>query len=134
MQVGDPILIVDDSAAMRQTVKSTLIGMGYQNVHIATNGAEALAQCKHSGFKLIFLDWNMPEMNGLDFLKAYRANVAPRDSAVVMLTASGDRRSILTAMENGATDYVIKPVSVETIKRKINQISAWFARAEACNE
>ncbi|MDR3423593.1 MAG: response regulator [Alphaproteobacteria bacterium] len=127
MQNDDPILIVDDSAAMRQTLKSTLIGMGHPNVHAASNGVEALEQCRERDFKLIFLDWNMPEMDGLEFLKTYRREPENKDSVVIMLTASGDKRSILTAIENGANYYITKPVSPDVIKKKMDQIKARLA-------
>ena len=125
--MDDPILIVDDSATIRQTVKSTLSSMGYTNTHLASNGAVALEKCHAEPFKVIFLDWNMPGMDGLEFLKAYRNQMNIKDTAVIMLTAVADKKSVLMALECGATDYVTKPVSIEAIKRKMVQAQEWLA-------
>lgn len=130
MPSDELILIVDDSAVIRQTVKGTLIGMGCPNVQLAANGAEALSKCKTHQFKVIFLDWNMPEMDGLEFLKVYRHELGVKNSAVIMLTAMSDKKDILLALENGATDYVTKPVSIDTIKKKMNQALEWVAKQE----
>jgi CheY-like chemotaxis protein len=127
MQPEISILIVDDSSAIRQTVKSTLISMGYTNIQIAMNGKDALEKIRSHNFKVIFLDWNMPEMDGLTFLKVFRHELGIKDAAVIMLTAVSDKKDVLTAMENGATAYVTKPVSVETIKKKMQQAVDWLA-------
>ena len=73
--------------------------MGYPNVHIASNGVEALEKCREHSFKVLFLDWNMPEMDGMNFLQKYRNELNIRNTAVVMLTALSDKKSILTALE-----------------------------------
>jgi len=122
------ILIVDDSAAIRQTVMGILVGMDYSHVCVASNGVEALELCHKYPFKIIFLDWNMPEMDGLTFLKKFRGEMKIKNAAVIMLTARGDQKDILVAIENGASDYVTKPVSTETLRKKINQINDWLAR------
>jgi len=130
MPFSDPILVVDDSAVIRQTVKGTLDNMGCACVDVAANGAEALKKCKAKSFKVIFLDWNMPEMDGLAFLKAYRGELGIKNTAVVMLTAMSDKKDILLALENGATDYVTKPVSIDTIQKKMAQAIEWLAKQE----
>ncbi len=130
MLFGELILIVDDSAVIRQTVQNTLNGMGCPNVEVAANGVDALNKCKAHPFKVIFLDWNMPEMDGITFLKTYRVELGIRNSAVIMLTAMSDKKDILMALENGATDYVTKPVSVDTIRKKMSQAIDWLAKQE----
>lgn len=130
MKNDSPILIVDDSSVIRQTVKNALVSMGYVNFQSASNGFEALEKCRLNPFKVIFLDWNMPEMDGLAFLKTYLSELKVKDSAVIMLTAKSDKQDILTALENGATAYITKPVSLETIKKKMNQAKEWLAAQE----
>jgi PleD family two-component response regulator len=130
MENDDPILIVDDSAAIRQTVKGALINKGYTNLHTASNGREALEKCRHKDFKVVFLDWSMPDVDGLTFLQAFRGELANKDAAVIMLTAMSDKKSILTALENGATDFAAKPVSIETMHKKMDKAKEWLASRE----
>lgn len=130
MPFSDPIIVVDDSAVIRQTVKGTLENMGCSSIDVAANGVEALNKCKAKSFKVIFLDWNMPEMDGLTFLKAYRGDLGIKNTAIIMLTAMSDKKDILLALENGATDYVTKPVSIDTIQKKMNQAMDWLAKQE----
>jgi two-component system chemotaxis response regulator CheY len=131
MQKDSPILLVDDSMAMRQTVKNVLSSTGYTNVQVASNGKEALAKIRGAMdngqmFKVIFLDWNMPEMDGLEFLKVCRTDLGLKEVAIIMLTAVSDQKSVVLALGSGATSYITKPVSAETIVKKITQIGAWL--------
>ena len=126
-----PFLLVDDSMAMRQTVINVLNGVGFENIEIASNGKEALEKIKAVAntprmYKVIFLDWNMPEMDGLEFLKKCRADYAMNDLAVIMLTAVTDQKSVVMALDCGATSYITKPVTPETILKKVEQIGKWF--------
>ncbi len=134
MQNDAPILIVDDSSIVRQTVKNTLSGMGYNNLFFASNGKEALEKTKEridgdtsSMFKIIILDRNMPELDGLSFLKILRKDFNIQNTAVIILTAYSDSESIITALENGATSYAIKPVTPQTIEEKMNHAIEWLA-------
>ncbi len=127
---SDPILIVDDSAVIRQTVKGTLNNMGCPNIDVAIHGTDALNKCKIQRYKVIFLDWNMPEMDGISFLKIFRSDPCNKNTAIVMLTAMSDKKDILVALENGATDYVTKPVSIDTVQKKMNQAIEWLAKQE----
>lgn len=125
------ILLVDDSLAMRQTVKNILNAAGYRNIHIASDGKEALGRINTAAqhgemFRVIFLDWNMPEMDGLEFLKACRADPRTKNVAIVMLTAVSDQKSVVTAMNSGATSYITKPVSSDTLLKKLGQVSVWL--------
>lgn len=126
-----PILLVDDSMAMRQTVKNVLASHGHMNIHAASNGKEALTKIRESTksgaeYRVIFLDWNMPEMDGLEFLRICRNDMGLKNIAIIMLTAVSDQKSVVTALNNGATSYITKPVSAETIMKKIGQVSGWL--------
>ena len=135
MQKEDLILLVDDSVSMRQTVKNILTADGYTNIHGASNGKEALAKIRHcldqgEMFRLIFLDWNMPEMDGLDFLRVCRKDLGLKNVAIIMLTAVSDQKSVITALSSGATSYIAKPVSAGTLLKKIDQVDGWLAAQE----
>ena len=126
-----PILLVDDSLAIRQIVKNVLVSAGYTDIQSAADGKEALAKIKggmnnDKMYKVIFLDWNMPEMDGLEFLKVCRGDLHLNDIAIVMLTAVSDQKSVVTALSNGATAYITKPVSSETVLKRLDQIGKWF--------
>ncbi len=125
------ILLVDDSIAMRQTVCNALHAAGYTNVDIAGDGKEATTKIKDAitnqdMYKIIFLDWNMPEMDGLSFLKLCRGELGLKDVAIIMLTAVADQKSLVEALGAGATSYMTKPVPVEAILRKVEQVGAWI--------
>ena len=113
-------LVIDDSRTIRMILSSTLAEFGYQ-VSQASNGKEALSAVEHEddGFSLFLVDWNMPEMNGLEFVKWLRAN--PRYSSVplMMVTTETEISQMTTALEAGANEYVMKPFTKEIIADKL---------------
>ena len=104
------ILAVDDSILVRRIVASAASVIGAECVG-AGDGVLALAELERdpSGFSLICLDWNMPNMNGLDFLKRIRADARFEKIPVLMLTTEGSQQSIVSAIKAGATSYMTKP-------------------------
>ena len=132
-----PILIADDSLAFRQLVKGTLHDLGYVNYELASNGAEALTKIQNRAFaenqkqfRIIFLDWNMPELDGLSIIRILRKDLNNENTAVIMMTATADGKSILQAMEEGATFYATKPLSAETIAKKLAQAERWLEQRQ----
>ena len=117
------ILVVDDSLIMRNIVKNTFAEMKipFQSLE-AENGKKALQLLGGSDVSIVFLDWNMPGMNGIDFLKAVRAMPKYKDLPVVMVTSEAGKFSVLEALENGATDYIVKPVQQKVFKEKVSDI------------
>ena len=120
MQNDDPVLIVDDSAAIRQTVKSTLISMGYPNVHIASNGVEALEKCREHSFKVLFLDWNMPEMSGIEFLAGLRDAGSTVPFGFVTSEGSDEMRG--RAQSAGASFLIAKPFTADTFRDALAEV------------
>jgi two-component system chemotaxis response regulator CheY len=115
------LLIVDDSAIMRRVIEQILDGLGHQSVQ-AADGEEALARlAEHPDVRLILLDWNMPRMNGLEFLEARRREPRLRDVPVIMLTTEAERRKMIQAIEAGARHYLTKPFAAETLAARIAQ-------------
>ena len=104
------ILAVDDSMLVRRIVASASSVLGAECVG-AADGLLALGELERdpSGFSLICLDWNMPNMNGLDFLTHIRADARFKEIPVLMLTTEGSQHSIVTAIKAGATSYMTKP-------------------------
>lgn len=116
------ILIVDDMSTMRRIVKNSLKQIGYVNVEEAEDGNQALAKLRQGGFDFVVSDWNMPNMTGLDLLKAIRQDAALKAIPVLMVTAEAQKDNILEAVQAGVSNYIVKPFTVETLKDKIDKI------------
>jgi two-component system chemotaxis response regulator CheY len=115
------VLVVDDSAIMRKVIEQILEMLGHEAVP-ATNGLDAFERLKeHEDARLILLDWNMPEMNGIEFLRAIKERPALADIPVIMLTTESERRKMIEAIEAGAKHYLTKPFQPETLATKILQ-------------
>jgi two-component system chemotaxis response regulator CheY len=114
------ILAVDDSMLIRRLVASAASVLGAECV-LAEDGVIALGQLEAdpSGFSLVCLDWNMPNMNGLDFLKHIRADDRWKELPVLMLTTEGSKDAIITAIKAGATAYMTKPFYEKDLQAKM---------------
>ena len=114
------ILAVDDSMLIRRLVASAASVLGAECV-LAEDGVIGLSQLEAdpSGFSLVCLDWNMPNMNGLDFLKHIRADDRWKELPVLMLTTEGSRDAIITAIKAGATAYKTKPFYEKDLQAKM---------------
>jgi two-component system chemotaxis response regulator CheY len=112
-------LVVDDSRAMRSILTRLLTGLGF-DVAQAGDGAEALSVLD-SGTRpdVILVDWNMPVMDGLTFIKNVRAREDLRDISLMMVTTESEQGNIVRALAAGAHEYVIKPFTDEVIAEKL---------------
>jgi two-component system chemotaxis response regulator CheY len=116
-------LVVDDSITMRRIVLNALQRIGYTEVVEAVDGRDALARFDESiGF--IITDWNMPVMNGLDLARAVRATPAGQTVPILMVTTRGAREDIVTAVEAGVNNYILKPFTPSVLKEKIDRLLA----------
>jgi two-component system, chemotaxis family, chemotaxis protein CheY len=115
-------LVVDDFSTMRRIVKNLLQELGYQNVQEADDGNTALPMLKTGNFDFVITDWNMPQMPGLDLLKAVRADAALKHLPVLMVTAEAKREQIVEAAQAGVSGYVIKPFTAQTLSEKLTKI------------
>jgi two-component system chemotaxis response regulator CheY len=114
-------LVVDDSSFIRKIARQILDGMGF-DVTEAKDGAQALEECEKQLPDLILLDWNMPVMSGLEFLTKLRKMPGGGEPQVVFCTTENTRDKIMTALEAGATEYIMKPFDQEIIRTKLEQI------------
>ena len=114
------VLVVDDSRAIRTILSKTLRELGFE-VREAANGKEALEviQAEKTAVTLILVDWNMPEMNGLELLKRLRQNPEFSSLVVVMVTAETELDHIAEALAAGANEYVMKPFTKDIIVGKL---------------
>lgn len=122
MDMNMKVLIVDDFATMRRIMKNVLRQIGFANITEADDGKSALRQLKKDRFDLILCDWNMPEMQGIDFLRAVREDEAHNSVPFVMVTAEAKKENILEAVKAGVSSYVVKPFTAETISEKLQKI------------
>jgi len=122
------ILIVDDFSTMRRIVKNLLRDLGFANTSEADDGLTALPMLQGGKFDFLVTDWNMPGMQGIDLLKAVRADPNLASMPVLMVTAESKKDQIIEAAQAGVNGYVVKPFTATTLKEKIDKI---FERIEA---
>ncbi len=116
------ILIVDDSPTMRRIIKNTLERLGHKESVEAGNGKEALQQLKEYPINFVITDWNMPEMNGLEFVTELRATPEFESLPVLMITTRGMKDDVLQAVQAGVNNYIVKPFTPETLEQKIQKL------------
>ena len=112
-------LIIDDSRAVRTILKRILTGVGFRTSE-ATNGLEGLeVLSQHDDISIALVDWNMPQMNGYEFVKAVRANPANDELWLMMVTTETEMSRVVKAMAAGANEYVMKPFTEDVIIEKL---------------
>ncbi|SIQ50346.1 response regulator receiver protein [Shewanella morhuae] len=116
------ILIVDDFSTMRRIIKNLLRDLGFNNTQEADDGSTALPMLQKGGFDFVVTDWNMPGMQGIDLLKAIRADDSLKHLPVLMVTAEAKREQIIAAAQAGVNGYVVKPFTAATLKEKLDKI------------
>jgi two-component system chemotaxis response regulator CheY len=116
------ILIVDDFSTMRRIIKNLLRDLGFNNTQEADDGLTALPMLKGGGFNFLVTDWNMPGMQGIDLLKAVRADADLAGLPVLMVTAEQKRDQIIEAAQAGVNGYIVKPFTAQTLKEKLDKI------------
>jgi len=127
------VLIVDDHMLVWQYVRSALHKARISDLTFAENGNEAIelierAYAVKKPFDIVFLDWNMPEVNGIGVLSHIRKKQEFDNMAVVMLTAEGDLHSVKKAINAGATSYIVKPPSAANLDKKVSEIFDWLKK------
>ncbi len=115
-------LAVDDSPTMRRIVANTLRRIGYDDIVEAANGKDALAKLYSEKIDFIITDWNMPEMDGLEFIQAIKSDDNYKELPILMITTRGVKDDILEAMKAGVSSYIVKPFTPQTLKEKIESI------------
>jgi len=117
-----PILVVDDFSTMRRIVKTCLKQLGFDNCVDAEDGKIALDKLQAGEFKLVISDWNMPNMMGIDLLKAVRANDKLKTIPFVMVTAEAQKENVIEAAKAGVSNYIIKPFTADQLQSKLEAV------------
>jgi two-component system, chemotaxis family, chemotaxis protein CheY len=118
------ILIVDDFSTMRRIVRNILKQLSFNNVDEAEDGDIALEKLKNGDYDFVITDWNMPNMTGLDLLKAIRSDTRLKDMPVLLITAEAEKENVVLAAQAGVNDYIVKPFTGDVLQQKINRIFA----------
>jgi two-component system chemotaxis response regulator CheY len=116
------ILVVDDFSTMRRIIKNLLKDLGFANIQEADDGSTALPMLQQGDFDFVVTDWNMPGMQGIDLLRAIRADANLKHIPVLMVTAEAKKEQIIAAAQAGVNGYVIKPFTAATLKEKLIKI------------
>jgi len=120
------ILVVDDFSTMRRIIKNLLRDLGFNNTDEADDGLTALPMLKSGKYDLLVTDWNMPGMQGIDLLKAVRADddESLKNIPVLMVTAEQKKEQIVEAAQAGVNGYIVKPFTALILKEKLEKIFA----------
>ncbi len=117
------IITIDDSSTMRRIIKNTLQRIGYgSDVLEAEDGKQALDILSQNKVDLIITDWNMPNMDGLTFVKKIRSMSEWNDVPIIMVTTEAAKEDILEALKSGVNNYIVKPFTPEVLKEKIEVV------------
>ncbi len=114
------ILCVDDAAFMRKMIKDTLSKAGYTELFEAVDGADAVEKFGEIGPDLVIMDITMPNMDGLEALKAIRAKDG--NANVVMCSAMGQESMVMDAVRSGAKDFIVKPFKPDRVLKTVTSI------------
>ncbi|MFP4012699.1 MAG: response regulator [Chitinispirillaceae bacterium] len=114
------ILLVDDSLTMRRIQKTQMNNLGISDIIEAGDGEEAFAKLQSNmPIDLILLDWNMPVMDGITFLRKIRSDDTYKGVKVIMCTSESEKSRVVEALKSGANNYIVKPFTPEALKEKL---------------
>ena len=118
-------MIVDDSKAMRMILKKHLSVCGFDEIHEAGNGVEALEVLEEIEWAdVVLVDWNMPEMSGIELVERVRADSLYDEVPIVMVTTETEVTNMIRALDAGANEYVMKPFTAEVLREKLDLLGA----------
>ncbi|MGA3207937.1 MAG: chemotaxis response regulator CheY [Syntrophales bacterium] len=116
------ILVVDDFATMRKVVRNLLKQSGYENVTEAEDGVAAMNVLKSTKIDFVISDWNMPNMTGIELLRAVRSDNELSAMPFLMVTAESLKENVVEAVKAGVSNYIVKPFTAEVLGEKIDKI------------
>ncbi|MHC4976592.1 MAG: response regulator [Planctomycetota bacterium] len=116
------IMLIDDSKTMRNIQKSILTQLGYTELEEATDGQDALSKVGAFQPDLILCDWNMPNMDGITFVRTYRQT--EKNTPIIMVTTEAERARVIEAIKAGVNNYVVKPFTPDVLKQRIDETFA----------
>ena len=115
------VLLVDDHRTMLQIIQGLLMEVGFTKVDKALDGVEALKLMENKRYDIIISDWNMPNMDGLQLLKEIR--LLNKEIPIIMITTEAERARVVTAIQAGVSDYLVKPFTPDSLKSKLERLT-----------
>ena len=117
------VLVVDDSRIMRSIVKNTFGAMRIPCQYLeAADGQQAFQLLENNQVSLVLLDWNMPKMDGIAFLRKIRSMPKYKNIPVIMITSESAKYNVIEALDSGASDYIVKPIRDKVFRDKLTKI------------
>ncbi len=126
VDMGMPILIVDDYKTMLRIIRNLLKQLGFNNVDEATDGSAALQKLRDKEYHLVISDWNMEPMSGMQLLTEVRADTKLKELPFIMITAESKTENVIAAKEAGVSNYIVKPFNAATLKTKLSAVLGSF--------
>ena len=115
------VLVADGSSTMRKIIARSLASLGITEVLEAADGAKAVAAFQRQAFDLVLTDWNLPNKSGLQVLREIRE--MDSEVPIVMVTTAGERSCVLSAIEAGVSDYLLKPFTADRLLEKLRSLT-----------
>ena len=122
LDLGMPILVVDDYNTMIRIIRNLLRQLGFEDIDDASDGTGALAKLKQKKYGLVISDWNMEPMTGYELLREVRADDRLSRTPFIMVTAESKTENVIAAKKAGVNNYIVKPFNAATLKSKIDAI------------
>jgi two-component system chemotaxis response regulator CheY len=122
LDLGIPILVVDDYQTMVRIIRNLLKQLGFEDVDDASDGAAALDKLKNRKYGLVISDWNMEPMTGYELLRHVRADEGLKETPFIMVTAESKTENVIAAKKAGVSNYIVKPFNALTLKTKIEAV------------
>jgi len=116
------IMLVEDSKTMRNIQKNVLAKLGYDTVEEACDGQDAMSKVDAFNPDLLLVGWNMPNMDGLTFVRAYRAR--GKKTPIIMVTTEAEKTRVIEAIKAGVNNYVVKPFTPESLSARVQETIA----------
>jgi len=126
VDMGMPILIVDDYKTMLRIIRNLLKQLGFENVDEATDGSQALQKLREKRYSLVISDWNMEPMTGIQLLREVRADARLKAMPFIMITAEAKKENVMAARQAGVSNYIVKPFNAATLKMKMASVLGEF--------
>ena len=120
------ILIVDDYKTMLRIIRNLLKQLGFNNVHEAMDGTEALNMLRNDSYDMVISDWNMEPMSGFQLLKEVRSDNNLKEMPFLLVTAESKTENVVAAKQAGVSNYIVKPFNAETLKQKLTAVLGSF--------
>lgn len=136
---SERVLIVDDFPMMRKALRDALIKIGFSDFTDAVDGSDAFQKltdgvASKRPFGLVFLDWNMPKMTGIELVEQCRLLPQFAELPIIMISAERDRANVIRALKAGANDYILKPFMLDPLAEKVDRILTAKPKQKAAGE